>query len=678
MDVFVVRPFGTKTVLHTGGGGQQEPVEFDFDKVQEELIDPAIKDLRMQGGTTGRIFTAGEIRADMFSELLLADVVIADISIHNANVFYELGIRNALRDRTTILIKCPGYGETPFDIIGYRYVNYDKEDPGRSLESLKRAILESTDASKSDSPVFDMLPRLEVQDLEKFSMVPPDFTEELRLAKAAWDRGKVALIAAEALWLGMDVAALKQVGETLFVMKAHEAARKVWERVWDEKPGDVKAAERLATIYQRQAERAFRQNSSEFEELLARSDWAIEQILKDPESLTIKELAEAMALGGRNAKARWARNWVNVEPEKRGRKALQSDFWEQSLGQYERGYLSNLNHYYSGINALGLLTIILGLIEQAPDAWMDRFQDELEAESRLMQLKSKQKKLCEAVKFTLEAERSRLSPGAQDIWLDITMADFLCISNARPEKVTAAYQRILERCDQLQRNALVKQLLLYRALGAVPDNVNAALSVTGDKEDEEADDYYILFTGHMIDNEGRSEPRFPPEKEAAARDAIRARLKAVADRTQGKDVQGIAGGACGGDILFHEACIELGIHSTLYLALPRAEFLESSVRFAGNNWVDRFDALYNKLPRKQLAETQELPKWLRGHTEYSFWERNNNWMLQQALSNGGGNITLIALWDGKSGNGPGGTKHLVLETQKLGGRTEIIDMNSID
>jgi hypothetical protein len=39
---------------------------------------------------------------------LLANIVIADITIHNANVFYELGIRHSLRDRKTILLKCRG------------------------------------------------------------------------------------------------------------------------------------------------------------------------------------------------------------------------------------------------------------------------------------------------------------------------------------------------------------------------------------------------------------------------------------------------------------------------------------------------------------------------------------------------------------------------------------------
>jgi tetratricopeptide (TPR) repeat protein len=677
MDVFVVRPFGTKAVLKKAANGTLEQISFDFDRVQTELIDPALKDLQLDGGTTGRIFTSGEIRTDMFSELLLADLVIADISVHNANVFYELGIRNALRDRTTILVKCPGFDDTPFDIIGYRYVSYDQENPSKSLGALKQAIVESREGKNVDSPVFNMLPRLEVPDFERFSLVPPDFMDELRSAKAAWDKGKVALLAAEAMWLRVDIAVLKQVGEVLYAMKAYEPARAVWERVLEEKPEDVQAAERLATIYQRKAEKELRQNAPEFEKLLARSDWAIEQILNNGESLTVGELAEAWALRGRNAKARWARTWMDAAPEKKIRMALQSDFWDQSLSQFERGYYSNLNHYYSGINALALLTIILGLAQQAPDTWSNRFLEEGEAELKLMQLKTKQKRLAEAVKFTLDAERSRLDPGAQDIWLDITTADFLCISSAAPEKVSAAYQRILDRCDQLQRNTMIKQLLLYRALGAVSDNVAAALAVTGELPNEEDDDYYILFTGHMVDAPDRAQPRFPAGKEAAVRAAIRAQLQEITSKLTGKDVKGVAGAACGGDILFHECCQELGIKSTLYLALPRAQFLQTSVRFAGEEWVERFDTLYSKLPRKELAESNQLPNWLKNVKEYSFWERNNNWMLQNALANGGENLTLIALWDGKSGDGPGGTRHLVTEARKQGGKTEVIDINLI-
>jgi hypothetical protein len=40
---------------------------------------------------------AGDIRTDMFQELLLADLVVVDLSIDNPNVWYELGVRHALR-----------------------------------------------------------------------------------------------------------------------------------------------------------------------------------------------------------------------------------------------------------------------------------------------------------------------------------------------------------------------------------------------------------------------------------------------------------------------------------------------------------------------------------------------------------------------------------------------------
>ncbi len=198
MQVFIVRPFGTKKVLRKSADGSSEIVDFNFDYVQEALIDPALKTLNLDGGTTGRIFAAGEIREDMFSELLLADVVIADITIHNANVFYELGIRNALRDKTTVLINSPGFDQTPFDIIGYRYISYEKDRPEGALDELIAAIRESKSSSKRDSPVFNMLPTLQMPDTEKFFALPPDFSAEACDAFESKDAGRLALMTREA------------------------------------------------------------------------------------------------------------------------------------------------------------------------------------------------------------------------------------------------------------------------------------------------------------------------------------------------------------------------------------------------------------------------------------------------------------------------------------------------
>jgi hypothetical protein len=48
---------------------------------------------------------AGNIRADMFQQLLVADLVIADVLIHHANVFYEPGVRHALEPGRTFLLR---------------------------------------------------------------------------------------------------------------------------------------------------------------------------------------------------------------------------------------------------------------------------------------------------------------------------------------------------------------------------------------------------------------------------------------------------------------------------------------------------------------------------------------------------------------------------------------------
>src|SRR5215475_2103522 len=92
MSVFIVRPFGKKG-------------DVDFDLVEGKLIAPAMAAANVKGGTTALITRSGNIRVDMFEKLVLAELVIADISVHNANVFYELGLRHALRHRPTILIR---------------------------------------------------------------------------------------------------------------------------------------------------------------------------------------------------------------------------------------------------------------------------------------------------------------------------------------------------------------------------------------------------------------------------------------------------------------------------------------------------------------------------------------------------------------------------------------------
>lgn len=75
----------------------------------------------------------------MFQLLLTAERVIADLSIHNANVFYELGVRHALRDKRTYLIRSKS-DDVPFDLKTQRYLEYDRDHPGASKEDLAVAV----------------------------------------------------------------------------------------------------------------------------------------------------------------------------------------------------------------------------------------------------------------------------------------------------------------------------------------------------------------------------------------------------------------------------------------------------------------------------------------------------------------------------------------------------------
>jgi hypothetical protein len=186
----------------------------------------------------------------------------------------------------------------------------------------------------------------------------------------------------------------------------------------------------------------------------------------------------------------------------------------------------------------------------------------------------------------------------------------------------------------------------------------------------------LRFTGHQIDAPDRNEPRFPAEKEPIARNAIR---EAVEREVAGDgNATGIAGAASGGDILFLEVCAELGIPTRLYLALPPDSYVKESVAPAGGDWISRFEAIRLRFSSPPvLAATTELPDWLRHRDDYSIWQRNNLWMLYEALARGPENVTLIALWNGKTGDGPGGTADMIDIARARGAAVRILDTNAL-
>src|SRR5262249_49278391 len=135
-----------------------------------------------------------------------------------------------------------------------------------------------------------------------------------------------------------------------------------------------------------------------------------------------------------------------------------------------------------------------------------------------------------------------------------------------------------------------------------------------------------------------------------------------------------------GDILFHEVCRERGIRTELFLVSNRDAYVSASVQDAGPAWVNRFEALCQQVPMRLLGNSDEpmtLPRWLRPAKDYSIWQRANRWTLNNALVYGASKVTLIALWNGVEGDGPGGTKDMVDTAVERGAKSVLLDAKKL-
>ena len=175
----------------------------------------------------------------------------------------------------------------------------------------------------------------------------------------------------------------------------------------------------------------------------------------------------------------------------------------------------------------------------------------------------------------------------------------------------------------------------------------------------------VLFSGHMIDAPDRESPRFPPENEGVAARAIADVVDALAI---GSDDLAVSSGACGGDLLFTEAMTARGARLELYLPFDEPTFVARSVDFAGAEWHARFVAI------RSIATVHSMPAERPPlGDEDDPYEQVNLWMLEAASRFGVDRVELVCLWDGKGGDGPGGTRHLLDVVAANHGRIHRID-----
>lgn len=139
--------------------------------IYRELIKPIVQQSGYKPIRADELEHFGNITRDIIELIFESNLVIADLSGKNANVFYELGVRHALLRYGTIPIIRKGEN-LPFDIANYRAIFYSLETGGPEEfrdELLKRIrAFERNVNKKSDNPVHDIIgERLLTSDLRQ-------------------------------------------------------------------------------------------------------------------------------------------------------------------------------------------------------------------------------------------------------------------------------------------------------------------------------------------------------------------------------------------------------------------------------------------------------------------------------------------------------------------------------
>lgn len=155
-ECFVVMPYGNKPF--PDGSGRQ----YDFEKVWRVLIARAVREAGMVPVRSDQRASSGLVHSEMFRDLRDREVVLADLSLDNPNVFYELGVRHVMNASGTVLI-CRRNASLPFDVGLSRVIFYDFdgqsfdwEEVERVVKTLKVALADAA-IGRPDSPVHALL-----------------------------------------------------------------------------------------------------------------------------------------------------------------------------------------------------------------------------------------------------------------------------------------------------------------------------------------------------------------------------------------------------------------------------------------------------------------------------------------------------------------------------------------
>lgn len=163
---FMVMPYDTKPTAVEPGMG---PERVDFNALWLDVFRPAIEKLGYQA-VRADIDLGPLIITEMIQRLAISDLVIADISIANANVYYEIGVRHAARETGCVLVSAD-WAKPVFDLAQIRAIRYPlpvpKLDAAAAAELSDRLAEDIRSRIEGRSPIFDAVPGYPQPDLSR-------------------------------------------------------------------------------------------------------------------------------------------------------------------------------------------------------------------------------------------------------------------------------------------------------------------------------------------------------------------------------------------------------------------------------------------------------------------------------------------------------------------------------
>ena len=180
---FVLMPFGTKT-----DGNKKE---INFDTVYNSFIKPAIIKANLIPIRADEEKDGGFIHKPMYERLLFCSFAVADLSFDNANVFYELGIRHAVKPYTTVCI-FEKNTKLSFDVAPLRAFPYDFTDGAiidlqQQTDALAKLIKINLDEQKAqeDSPIGQLITAYKFPNLDYLQEDAASFTDWVKSTNAS-------------------------------------------------------------------------------------------------------------------------------------------------------------------------------------------------------------------------------------------------------------------------------------------------------------------------------------------------------------------------------------------------------------------------------------------------------------------------------------------------------------